>query len=533
MPARLQFDRLILLNRLGKHQQVVDEYQRLQDSGQSVPAYALGEVGDSLLALRMPKIAAHTLERALDGDPGNSNLQVQLAYARLESEQAASAMAGLREYSARQPSWNLAPGAKSPYQNWARYDDDTTLAMLSAYTEDLPTAQATMEQFVAIAPGNAGLQASLGSVYQMRGWPQRALERHGMASTLDERNIAARIGQVQALTTLDRVDLARPVHAELLKKYPDQPQVQRMDTQWRAHQGWQWLVHASGGRSEASSSEAVSVSPLGSRDGHYGLEIDSPLFADRWRLTGMTDHRWADFQGQRVRDRRQGVGIAYAFDRLQASAGINHASVGPDSNGVDLGANWRFNDAWQAGMDARRNDPNASLQARAAGITADSVAVSASYVPTERTSLRLGLSEFRYEDDNRRSALSASLQQRVVSGPRLLLNVFGSLYTSRGTRDDAPYFNPARDASVETGLLVDHVAWRDYDRHLRQRLRISAGPYWQEGYGSAWVPSVRYAHELQFAQGKALEYGLNWSRPVYDGQREEHLGMDIELRWGE
>lgn len=532
LPLRLRFDRLILLNRLGRHQQVADEYGALQKNAQTVPAYALGAVGDSLLALKEPEQAAKVLESALTADPDNPSLQVQLAYARLESEQPALAMARLREYAEAQPAWKYAAGARQPHQNWARYDADTTLAMLSAYTEDLPAAQKAMEQYVELAPANSALQTSLGGVYQMRGWPRRALERHRMAATLDERNVAARLGQVEALTALDRTDLARPLHDDLLRNYPLQSGVRRMDDEWRAHQGWQWRVHANGGRSE-SDGATVSASPLGNRDGQYGFEISSALFADRWRMTGMADNRWADFQGQRVHDRRQGVGIVYGFDRLEAAVGANHTADAPRSNGLELHAAWRLNDVWGIGLDARRNDSEASLQARAAGIAADSFGLSSSYVPNERTAMRIGLSQFRYDDGNRRSALSASLEQRVISQPRLLLNVLGAVYASRGTRGDAPYFNPSKDASVEAGLLADHLVRRDYDRHFRQRLNVSAGRYWQQGYGSAWVPSARYEHEWQFAGGKVLQYGANWSRPIYDGQREQRFGLDAEFRWGE
>lgn len=532
VPARLRFDRLLLLNCLGRHRQVADEYRVLQDNAQTVPAYTLGAVGDSLLALKEPEHAAKALEVALAADPDNANLQIQLAYARLESEQPALAISQLREYGERQPPWKYAAGARRPHQNWARYDADTTLAMLSAYTEDLPAAQKALEQYIGLAPANSALQTSLGSVYQMRGWPTRALERHRIATTLDGRNVAARLGQVEALTALGRTDLARPLHGHLLHNYPAQPAVQRMDDDWRAHQGWQWRVHASGGRSEIDGA-AASVSPLGNRDGEYGFEIGSPLFADRWRMTGMADSQWADFQGRRAHDRREGVGISYEFDRLEAALGVNHAADATGGNGLELHAGWRVSDAWRINMHARRNDPEASLQARAAGITADSFGLSSRYAPHERTALRIGLSQFRYDDGNRRSALSASLEQRVVSQPRLLLNVLGGVYASRGSRDDAPYFNPARDASVETGLLADHLVWRDYDRHFRQRLNVTTGRYWQQGYGSAWVPSARYGHEWQFARGKVLQYGMSWSRPVYDGQREQRLGFDAEFRWGE
>ncbi|QDH70402.1 hypothetical protein FKV23_10130 [Lysobacter alkalisoli] len=120
-----------------------------------------------------------------------------------------------------------------------------------------------------------------------------------------------------------------------------------------------------------------------------------------------------------------------------------------------------------------------------------------------------------------------------MTRPHLLVDGLLGGYTSRGSRDDAPYFNPGRDGSLRIGARLDHITWRHYDRHFRQRFTASAGPYWQESHGSAWVPQLRYEHEWRFGIGRLLQYGVNWSRPVYDGVREERLGFDLAFRWGE
>jgi len=125
------------------------------------------------------------------------------------------------------------------------------------------------------------------------------------------------------------------------------------------------------------------------------------------------------------------------------------------------------------------------------------------------------------------------VEQRLLSRPTLQVDGLGSLYASRGSRDDVPYFNPSRDRSVEIGLRIDQQLWRHYEKHFRHRLTVSVGDYWQEEFGSALVPSVEYRHEWQIGAGRIFEYGVRWSRPVYDGQRERHVGLEAGLRWGE
>src|SRR5690606_289974 len=140
---------------------------------------------------------------------------------------------------------------------------------------------------------------------------------------------------------------------------------------------------------------------------------------------------------------------------------------------------------------------------------------------------------WRYEDGNRRTALNLDTQQRLFTRPHFLLDGLAGLSASRGSRQDTPYFNPSRDGTLELGLRADQLVWREYERHFRHRFTATAGRYWQEGFSTAWVPSLRYEHEWQFGMGRVLTYGINWSRPVYDGVREERFGFDAELRWGE
>ena len=63
--------------------------------------------------------------------------------------------------------------------------------------------------------------------------------------------------------------------------------------------------------------------------------------------------------------------------------------------------------------------------------------------------------------------------------------------------------------------------------------RVSVVPYFPIGYMSWMNQSAEYRHEWQIGEGRIFEYGVSWSRPVYDGQRERHVGLDVGLRWGE
>lgn len=234
-----------------------------------------------------------------------------------------------------------------------------------------------------------------------------------------------------------------------------------------------------------------------------------------------------------MHDTRVGAGVRYEYDRLDVRAYATQPNDDwSNETGLGLETTWRFNDMLKGALLARRADPDASLQARRAGITGDRIAVGLDYVPSERTTLSTAAERWRYSDGNRRDVLGAHLDQRLLSRPHLLVNGLIDGYAGRGSRDDAPYFNPSRDASLGVGVRIDHLAWRRYERYFRHRLSVTAGPYWQEGFDTRIVPTARYEHEWRFGPGSTLLYGVSWSRPVYDGIREQRVGFDVGLYWG-
>lgn len=528
---RLRYDHLLLDNQLGNHRKVADDEQRLREEGTPVPGYSEAVVGDSLLTLRRPEAAEAAFQRALNANPNDVQSRILLSYAQLEQERFDQALPAMDALRAQQPEWVHMEGARYSAPNWFRYDADTNAAAMVSFGEYLADAQQRLESLARVGPDVADLQSDLGAIYARRGWNERALERFRIAGNLDERSVPARLGQVGTLVALDRGDQARPIRDDLLAVYPDALHVQQMDEAWRRHYGWQLRAYVGAGRNRGDT--GATQSPFGERDREYGLEVATPLLDDRWRLTAARRERWADFGPARLRDRRTAVGVSYAHDRLALAAEVNRSQEGDRRTGAAIDATWRFNDVFSGYAGLRRNDFQAPLRARDAGIDADSALVGIDYHPNELTRVAAEAQRWRFDDGNRRTALLASVDQRLLTRPHFLLNGIVTGSASRNSRDDAPYFNPSSDASLQFAVRADHLAWRRYEHHLRQRLTVGAGPYHQEGFGADWVPQARYEHQWQFGVGRVLTYGVSWSRPVYDGRREERLGVDAEFRWGD
>ncbi len=533
--TRLRVDALAALNRLQRHQEVADGHAALLADGIEVPGYILATVGDSLLALRRAEDATVVLQQALTHDPEDFNAGLLLAYAWLEQERFDLALPQFASLADQQVPWPRRAGARSGYQNWDRYTGDINRAIAQSFANDNGGAEASLAALGGIGPYNAGTQSAIGSVQLRRLRPAAALERFDMALTLDPDTRDARVGRVDALLALDLVDEARAAYAELRRRHPADPRLDRLGRRLERHRGWQVAVDANRGRSRARDA-GTSLSPLGSRDGSVRVAIDSPLIDDRWRIGAVAEEAWADFDDQRIRFRRAGLGASYRHDRLGVSAIAARAVDDFGDGGISLtvAADWRFSDAWHGSLQVARRDIDASLQARRFGITADSVAAAALWTPSDETWLRVGASQFRYDDGNRRQQVGFDASQRLYRSPHWLVDGLAGVSTSRGSRGaDVPYFNPERDASASIGARIDHLAWRRYERHFRHRLDVTVGPYHQRGFGTAWMPAVGYRHLLQFDGGHVLEYGVAWSRPVYDGNREQRVGIDLVYRWGD
>lgn len=532
--TRLRVDALSALNHLQRHQAVVDGYRALLADGAEVPGYILPAVGDSLLALRRPEEAAEVLAQAHAGDPDSSNVRILQGYAWMEQERFDLALPALEDLARSQPAWPRRAGASAGYENWDRHEADTNLALAHAYANDTARAERELAALADAGPSNAGLQATVGSVQALRGRPSAALERFDMALTMDPWQRDALTGRADNWLALAQPERAVEDARTLRTRTPDDPRLDRLDRRIDRYRGWQLRLEAGRARSRARDG-GTSASPLGSRDGTLSFRLESPLIGERWRIGVAGNDDWADFDGERVRDRRLGAGVGYRHGRLGASLYATRALDDDDhgATGVEASLDWRFSDAWLGTAGYRLRDPEASLQARRFGVTADSATVSATWTPSDFTRLDLRAGQYRYEDGNRRSFAGADFSQRLLSRPHWMVDGLAGASASRGSDGaDVPYFNPSRDAALTLGARAEHIAWRRYEHAFRQRFEATAGPYWQEGHGTHWVPSLSYRHAWDLGVGSELEYGVSWSRPVYDGRREQRIGFDLAYRWG-
>jgi biofilm PGA synthesis protein PgaA len=527
--TRLRMDSLIALNALRRFDDTVAEYEALKREGVDLPAYVHGPAGDALLALRRPEEAEVALKKALALNPGDVDTQILLAYAWIEQERFDLALPHMERLVASQPAWPRREGANTGYENWDRYKAELAQALMISLAHDHARAHGMIDGMVGVGPRHAGTQAALGAVTHRRLQPTAALERYDIALTLDPRNRDAAIGRVSTLFDLQRVETARIAHRDVQMRFRNDLNVERLDREVTLRTGPQGRVSWLQGRNDGDSAAG---SPFGARDRRIGLEAWTPLIGNRWRFGVVGDDVEVEFDPDTVTYRRFGGAVDYRYDRFGLRAAVYDVTEPDDDAAWTIDAVWRLSDAWHVRGSLAGNDVETSMQARRAGIEADSIAIGVAWRPNDLVGIDGRLKRFRYSDGNERDQAYVHARWRMYTAPHLLVDGLASGWASRASEAGRPYFNPERDAMATVGARLDHILWRRYERHLRQRFEVNVGPYWQEGFGTHWVPSASYMHEWRPAQGHTFEYGVSWSRPVYDGGRERRIAFEATYRWG-
>lgn len=526
--STLRSDRLLLSTRLRDYKAVTAQYESTLAAGQKVAPYALPAVGEAYRGVRQPDKAVAVYDEALKAYPNDPTIEIERAYALSEAERIAEAVDYLWRIREHNPPWVTLPGAKTPAQSETHMEAEVAYYMVRSFGNDLKGAQDGYEGMAAIAPVNPQLQEAVGSVYLRRGWPTRALQRFEMAETLDANFVGARIGQVNALMTLNRYDLARPIYEDLAQRQAGVQHVTQLSQEWRRNTGWQMRAWAASGKSKGHTQGVVT--PYGTRDQNWGLEVASPLLNDRWRVFGFHDTSSNELDGVNVHDRWFGVGLRYAFDRVVASVSVSRPSTFARDTAIDLDLNYRITDGWALYTALAKNDRDTPIQARMNGIRADSALLGSEFAPNELSNWVLEGGRTRFSDGNVRTQANTRYTHRLLTRTHFLIDGRAAAYMSRNRgASNVPYFNPESDGSFGLGLRFDHLTWRRYSDSFRQVLDVDAGRYWQKNFASGVVPSARYSHQWRFGKGWGFDYGVSWSRPIYDGHREQRLAFDASV----
>ncbi len=516
------FDRMAALRDRVRMEEVVYEYERLQDEGIEAPYYALKAAGDAYLYLRRPHQARDLYLQALETDPEPFETRLALFYAYVELRDFRRAFSLIDETRDQLPPWRH-DGGPQPVPVSERTNAEVSAALARIFAEQPAKAQSLLEDLHALAPHNRDLQRELGNLYAVRGWPRRAegIYRAGLAA--EPRHRGLRIGLAHSALDLKEYGIASPLVRELADEFPEDREVRRLARWWENGQRRELRLDANGGRSTGTE--------LGSRDLSLGATFFSSPFADHYRFFLSAAAARARFpEGDEIY-RRAGAGVEYRRAAWNGSAELTYNVEGGRDLGARLAATRRWGDHWSVAGSAERFSARTPLRALRHDIRADAADLGVIYRHSESRRLELWGGVMDFSDGNLRRTLSAQMRQRVLSRPLFSVDGGIDLYASANRRIDTPYFNPERDASALATLEGTHRLYRRYERAFSHRLSVSAGPYRQRGFGTVTLASATYEHIWELGDRFDLLYGASRHRRFYDGEGEYHNRLHAALAW--
>ncbi|MFI8614942.1 poly-beta-1,6 N-acetyl-D-glucosamine export porin PgaA [Acidovorax sp. NPDC077693] len=517
---RMRIDRIGALTVRSRMDTAVAEYEALRRDGVPVPDYALRWVAGAYLYLRQAQAArllyAELLERS-QADPSVSSGDASgLFYSLVESE-AMDAAVSLAD--GTQKAFAATPAGRAVWASAAM-----EAAQAHSFSDDTPEAQLRLERMVQQAPGHLGARIALAGVYRGRAWPRRAEQELKLVEAMEPRALSLELQQGFTAMDLQEWKQADALADDVLERYPENLQVQRLDRTRRVFRMPELRV---------SGYRGLSSSPNPSTgNGDYGTDtvLYSAPVRDDWRLFAGFGFGSGDFrEGRGVhRSYRAGGEWRVRDNTVEGEISTHNFGYG-QRTGLRLEGRHDLSDQWQISGAAERLSRDTPLRALRSDITADSVTAALRWRANERRDWNVSVGGLDYSDGNRRLSVGVAGRERIYTRYGVYADLVMELSHSRNSRPGGPYFAPESDVFLLPTLDVAHVLYRHYQLEWRQRLQLGVGAYAQRGYGVGEVATLGYGQRLRV--NDTLEMGLSFSitRRPYDGVDERILRTAFDL----
>jgi biofilm PGA synthesis protein PgaA len=538
-PRRGFFDQLLLLDRYNRPDRVIKALKKQAGKHKEPPDYVRSVVAGAYLSERQPEQALEQIDAMSPEGQSSFDVQAMKVYALEENEQFPQALALADEMVEQQPIWRRYPGLRQPQPNPLRVRADRLAAMMRAYGARLDEAYDRLQPLVNEAPLHEGLRTDLAAVVGWRGWTRSSEEHYRMVLSYSPDNIDAQLGLANRLADQGMMRESMQVWQGLEKRVAgwrdeDDGSSPLLSESIRLRRAWGDFerLHGWAFDAQVDTIDSDGFNITGERSWHAGASLTSPLSMDGYRWQLGSDWWRADFPegrgASRVdrlelhRRRRDWHGfIGWHQDSIDTSASGPHAQLAYHPNDIDT---WRVR--------AAVNDWEAPLRGRVQDVNADSLSFSYDRRWSEQTSVGATVSAMDFDDGNLRRSALVAFNQRLYTNHHWQLDGRVDAYASRNREVEATYFNPSQDAALGLGLTINHRLFRDYEHQVRHRLELSAGPYYQEGFGTGTIATVAWRPRWDLTgSAAAFELGLSWRSRLYDGQRENQFGVELLTNW--
>ena len=517
--SKTRFDRLVALHDRVKMHEVLELYESLRAANIVLPPYAKFMVADAYLFLQQPESARDLyLEGFKDSSAAPTadtlNWQVSLVYAYGEAEQHEEANALIDRLLRGTPNIDHKgiPGIETASSDYARVQ--LLRASQYLYGDRLAEAEKRLAEMRAAAPHNFDVRAAWASLQNAREHPRAALEELVLLQIDEPQSTANAAARGETLLALNREAEAKAVLASLLETQPENRDVQKFAQKLAVHDMPVLRVDSTFGHGQSA---AVAESLLDASI--YSAPLTTSL-GDPYRVFARLTRADGHADSEAASRARLGVGLDFRERDVTAEAELNRSVGVEHKTGLLLALSLELSDHWSGRAALDTNVIDLPAAAMRAGVTAESLKANLTWTLDESRKAGGELSRIRFSDGNERDAARFWWMERWISGPIFKLDTVLSVATSTNSLGSRAYFNPTRDQDLSLDTKVEWLTWRRYQRAFKQRMTVSVGQYWQDGFGRGTAADLYYEHEWSWDDMKGLRYGLGHAFHPYDGVRD-------------
>jgi len=524
---RARLDRIVAYHNRFRMQEVVSEYNDLVGEGVEIPNYVLSSVGDAYLYLHQPERARDIFLQVLATDPQNYDTRKQLFYAYVECDDYDDAFNTIDQLATDEPATVMIDGK-------SQINTRKTTAELIAgegrlYAGMVREADPIIMPVASSDPNNPAYREALGNLYSAHGWPRKALEEYQQGVVLrGGKDLDNEIGVAETNLRLQNYPQAQAETDDLLQRYPDNTQVNRLSRDEQIHN-----------MAEIRIAAGYDFRPMTERNvtGGEGYGIDtviySPPVGSNWRIFA-GDY----FTHQHEPNNEGSVGYERAMLGAEYRNGPVTVSGAPTFNnyhdservGAMAEGSYAFNDYWTLAGRGELFSRDTPLRALNKGTTADEVVAHATWQPDESHSLRFGGNVMPFSDGNTRTGVDAGYSERLFTTPHLAFNgLVDGGESQNSENNDRSYYNPKMDAIGLVGGRLTHIIYEHYYTTWQQSLTIEPGVYWERAYGADAALRMRYEQRVFLDQVFEAGLGVDFSRQSYDGSPENDVGLTLDV----
>ncbi len=529
--SRTKNDQILALQDKQNAWEIINKYENLKNANEEIPPWISNSAAGAYLYVRQPKKALALYEEALSKgwDPSYGETRRGIYAATVEMGEYEKAGAILDELDSEMPIEIIHRGILQ--DNWWKEEIGYTRAWWYLYQDRLAESQRCLEDLLYIGPANLHTRTALAQTYLWRGWTRKALQEFETIQTLKApvvdpdtsievsppEDIASEVGYCYALNENDDGIEARALAKELLRKYPINLNVQRLNRYFEIQDMRTFTLDAS-----------VSNEIPGAHETYWSVKLEQPLYP--WRkIFGM--YAWQqDFQGDsRENIERASIGMDWRLNRDWGFV----AAVSKDEEDSDIGLSGEVtfnpNDYFSFNLMHDSKTLSVPLQAKALGVEAEEYRFVGIYRQSESFLTRVTSNLYQLSDGNEIRSYGLRFDKALTTRAYWKTRVALEGYLSTNSETELEYYSPEEFSSVYIIPMVEHVWYRHYESAMVDRLYVGIGTQKEKEFSEKGIWYIQYEQDYRISDTLAFLIGVNFSKKNYSGEYTDITSFYLTL----